>query len=90
MGPLDLAVHVAGFLAPAVFLALALPLAARLLWRGRVGAPMAWQCLAVFAAGALVLLAGLWGFGRDGKMATYGSLVFAAASVQWLAVRGWK
>ena len=35
----------------------------------------------------LVLLCGLVVFGRDGKMATYASLVLACASSQWLLLR---
>jgi hypothetical protein len=90
MGPLDLLPHLLGFMAPAFFLALALPTAAR--WLLRRPAPMAWwlQVAVVFAAGLLVLGAGLWWFGRDGKMATYAALVAVAASVQWLAMRAWR
>jgi len=42
------------------------------------------------AVGAAVLLAGLWVFGRDGKMLTYAALVLAGASCQWLLQRGWR
>jgi hypothetical protein len=35
----------------------------------------------------LVLLGGLWFFGRDGKMATYVVLVLASGSSQWLLSR---
>ena len=33
---------------------------------------------------------GLWLFGRDGKMASYGAMVVACASTQWWAVRARK
>jgi len=89
MGPLDFSLHLLGFLAPAFTLALTLPLAAR--WLLRPSARPFWQQgAAVFAAGALVLLAGLWWFGRDGKMATYAALVLATGTAQWFASAGWR
>jgi len=48
-------------------------------------------CLAVNSAVTLlVLLGGLWFFGRDGKMASLAALVLASASAQWLLERGWR
>jgi hypothetical protein len=41
-------------------------------------------------AGVAVLVAGLWYFGVDGKMATYAALVVAIAGCQWLSSRAWK
>jgi hypothetical protein len=38
----------------------------------------------------LVLLAGLWFFGRDGKMLTYAALVVASATVQWVMLGLWR
>jgi hypothetical protein len=91
MGPTDQFFHLAGFLAPALFLAIVLPGLSRLLLRKASPLIRFWpQVAVVFAASAGVLLAGLWWFGRDGKMATYGALVVAAATVQWLLVRGWR
>ena len=89
MGPIDLLLHLAGFAAPAFFLALLLPVGSRWLLR-RPGGRWWLQAALVFAAGLAVLAAGLWFFGRDGKMATYAALVATAASVQWLAARAWK
>jgi hypothetical protein len=37
-----------------------------------------------------VLVGGLFVFGRDGKMLTYGLLVVAVATTQWLSGRGWR
>ena len=37
-----------------------------------------------------VLLAGLWWFGRDAKMATYAALVVVMALCQWVFSRGWR
>jgi hypothetical protein len=72
-----------------VVLALAVPAASRFLLRG--AAAGYWRQAAwVFAATATVLAAGLWWFGRDGKMATYAVLVLAAATAQWLSARAWK
>jgi hypothetical protein len=41
-------------------------------------------------AGAAAIVLGLWLFGHDGKMLTYGALVLACASSQWLQARGWR
>ena len=91
MGPTDQFLHAAGFLAPALFLAIVLPTLSRLLLRK--AAPLAgfWpQAALVFAAGAGVLVAGLLWFGRDGKMATYAALVAVTGTVQWLLMRAWR
>lgn len=90
MGPIDFLVHLTSFLAPALFLGLALPPAARLLLPGRPGGRFRLQAALVALAAAAVLAGGLWWFGRDGKMATYAAAVLAAASTQWLLVRAWK
>ena len=37
-----------------------------------------------------VLVGGLWVFGVDGKMATYGACVLVAAALQWVLARGWR
>ena len=42
------------------------------------------------AVGVLVLLVGLWFFGRDGKMATYAALVTLVALSQWATGRQWR
>lgn len=81
--------HLLNFAAPALAVALGVALAARLFRLDRSG--RSWWVLAAinFVAGLVVLLGGLWYFGRDGKMATYAALVLAVASVQWLAGRAW-
>lgn len=76
--------HLAGFLAPALALALMLSLAPR--WRAagrkaRLGWPVSVALL--FGVGALVLLAGLAFYGRDAKMATYLALVLAQGTLGW-------
>jgi hypothetical protein len=90
---LDLALHGLNFIAPAWFLALALWLVARF-------GPRAWMASRTLSAGvhvvvlglwgSAVLLGGLWWLGVDGKMATYGALVIAMATAQWLLSRGWR
>jgi len=83
--------HLLNFLAPALCLPLLLWPMARLAFGRPAGAPRWWVQWGVQAAvGVAVLLAGLWVFGRDGKMLTYAALVLAGASCQWLLQRGWR
>jgi len=90
VSPLELARHLLSFLAPAVVVAVLVALAARIALP-RASRPAWWPSVAVNTlAGAGVLAAGLWIFGRDGKMATYGALVIAVATVQWVIGRGWR
>lgn len=90
MGPSALVLHLAGFVAPAFFVALAVALGARWVGGGVSGSRWWVQAALNFIAGVLVLAAGLWYFGVDGKMATYAGLVAAIASVQWLGSRAWN
>ena len=80
--------HLLNLVAPAAALALLLPLCARVFWSKTAESP-AWiaQAAINFIVGCAVLLLGLWGFGRDGKMLTYTALVLACASSQWWLVR---
>ena len=78
--PVDLLWHLGGLVAPALGLAL-------LLWpavafgRRRTGR---WSALAwLVLAGVLVLIAGLIGFGRDGRMATYAAMVVTQGTLVW-------
>ena len=89
MGLVDAIWHLLNLFGPAVGMALIAPALAKLLWRRDLRS-VAWRSLAgwTFAAGALVLLAGLVVLGRDGRMATYGALVVVAAAVLWW--RGWR
>ena len=90
MNPLDLLVHLLSFAAPALAVAFFVALGARLVFR-EGHRPGWWASLAAnTVAGLLALGAGLWWFGRDGKMATYAVLVVAVATAQWLAGRGWR
>ena len=86
MGPLDLMNHLLNFAAPAVFVGFFLALAAPWVLRTgpRRGSLVA--CVLVNSiCGVCALLAGLWFFGNDGKMASYLALLFASAASQfWL------
>jgi hypothetical protein len=84
MGPLDVIWHVANLFVPAVGLGTLAAAAAKLLWRREL-AGVGWRHLALPActACALVTLAGLAGFGHDGRMATYGAMVGICALTLW-------
>ena len=91
MGPLDVLFHLFNFVAPALFTGMMLALAARYVLRqksARLSLPA--QAAINSIAGVAVLAAGLWYFGRDGKMATYTALVVVCATSQWLAGRHWR
>ena len=91
MGFLDLLHHLLGFAAPALVVALVVTLAAPLvLPRTKAGPGWGARFAVNSAAGLVALAAGLWYFGRDGKMATYAALVLAVASAQWLLARAWR
>ena len=91
MGFFDATNHLLNFLAPAAGVALFLVLCSVFLDR-KVPKPKVFiaQAATIFVACGVCLVAGLWFFGRDGKMATYGLMVLTAATVQWLLQKGWK
>ena len=84
MGPLDALWHLLNLFGPAVGMALIAPSLAKFLWRRELR-PVPWRALAgwVASAGAVVQLAGLVLWGRDGRMATYAALVLATAGALW-------
>jgi hypothetical protein len=91
MGPLDLLLHLMGFLAPAAAVALLVSAMSRVLMPKRAVARSWRASFAIdFIAGAAVLVLGLVLFGRDGKMLTYTALVLACASTQWALMKGWR
>ncbi|OIQ69402.1 hypothetical protein GALL_489980 [mine drainage metagenome] len=88
MGFFALVNHAVNFLAPAVWLALWLPLVSCFLMKKKLVARTLYaQAVIQLIVGCLVLGAGLVVFGHDGKMATYLALVVLGASSQWLMSR---
>ncbi|MBA4265962.1 MAG: hypothetical protein C0453_12840 [Comamonadaceae bacterium] len=80
MTAIAFALHLAGFLAPAVMTGMLLWLFAGQ-WRAKRGRGLGLGLLIV--AGTVVLFAGLAYFGRDGKMATYAALVLVQGTLVW-------
>lgn len=91
MGPIDFLWHLLSFAAPAASVALLVALAARLLFPRRPETGSWWLHAAINSvAGLIALGAGLWYFGTDGKIASYGALVGAVATSQWICARAWR
>lgn len=87
----DLALHVANFFAPGVFLALSISVLSRFLWRKRSLALNWWAGTAIqLIVCCSILVGGLLVFGVDGKMATYAALALGCGLAQWLLIRGWR
>jgi len=78
--------HLLNFFAPAAFLAVALGLGA---WVLRIPRSLPlWTGIGLnFVLGCVVLGTGLALTGSDGKLTTYGALVLAMGSFQWLLRR---
>jgi hypothetical protein len=84
-----LILHLVNFVMPAVAMAVFMPLAGRWVMgpgRHRILRHMAWHAL----LGAGVLSVGLVVQGHDGTMATYGTLVVVAGTLEWVLRRGWS
>lgn len=83
--------HLLSFLAPALGVGFLVALAGPLL-AGRQASFRRWWAQAAInsVAGALVLAAGLWWWGVDGKMASYAALVVVIATCQWLLGGAWR
>ena len=91
MGPLALLNHAINFVAPAVWLALLLPLLSSFVMKKRaVALTLRAQVAINFAFGLLALVLGLAIFGRDGKMLTYLAVVLVSATSQWVLLKGWR
>jgi hypothetical protein len=91
MGLFDIVNHFSNFTAPAAFVAIFTAFFARTVLPGKARLPgfrrLATYC---FLAAFVALVAGLWSFGRDGKMASYAAMVLACATVPWVLSRGWR
>jgi hypothetical protein len=84
LSPLDAIWHLLNLFGPAAGMALITPALAKLMWwRGLKGVGWARLGLRVFAACALVTVAGLIVFGHDGKIATYAAMVGACTLTLW-------
>ena len=88
MSPLDAFWHLANLFGPAIGIGLIAPTLAMLLWLGKLKG-MRWTGAVLWIASgcALVTVAGLLIFGRDGRMATYAAMVLVASATLWW--RGW-
>ena len=87
----DIYFHLLNFAAPALGVALLLPLLGRPFFKSKAALLPWWgQMLVNALVGVAVLWASLWWLGRDGKMMGYALMVLATASSQWLLVRGWR
>ena len=86
MGPLDLINHLLNFAAPAVLVGFFLALVAPWVLRGSTARRPRVACgLVNSLCGLAALMAGLWFFGNDGKMASYLALLAVSAASQfWL------
>jgi hypothetical protein len=91
MGPLDIANHLLNFVAPAAALAVLMVLAGWI-FKPKSAPALVWyaQAAILFVVCVATLAAGLWWWGRDGRMATYAALVVVAGTCQWLLIRGWR
>ena len=88
MSPLDILIHLLNFAAPALGVALAVAALSRIFTRNRPpGLAIHSQAAINFVVCLMVLSIGLWFFGRDGAMATYGAMLFFVASSQWVMNR---
>lgn len=88
MGFLNLFNHLFNFVAPALVVGVMLALVAPFLYKKKLSAHALLAQTAInFVVSAVVLVAGLWFFGRDAKMATYGAMLLAVATAQALAMR---
>ncbi len=91
MDPLDIVFHLAGFIAPALAVALLVAAAVRITGPRQAKRRSWWAQSAINSiVGVAILAAGLWYFGVDGKMATYAALVVAVATCQWACSRAWR
>ena len=91
MGLPDLLNHLLNFFAPAFWVALLVTLFALFFMKNKAPAGVFIRSAAInFFVGCLVLGAGLWLFGRDGKMSTYAVMTLFCATSQWILQRGWR
>ena len=91
MGSLELLIHLLNFVAPAFWVAMLMPLVARMFIRKSPVTPALYTQAAInFLVSGVVLGLGLWFFGHDGKLSTYLGMTLVCATSQWLMLRGWR
>jgi len=93
MGTLEHLIHAINFMAPAWWMAFVCAFLDRFMlgsWLPASRWSVTKQTMCGGVLGTGVLMGGLWLWGADGKMATYGALVVACATVQWLMCQGWR
>ena len=90
MGPIDFLLHLANLFAVSLLFGGVAAGGAKLIWRQALAGVEWWRLAAwVAGAGAVVTVAGLVVFGRDGRMATYALMVPAGAlALAWAGFRG--
>ena len=87
MGFLDLLNHLFNFVAPGLAVGVLLALVAPFIYRKKLVARVFIAQAAInFVVSAAVLVAGLWFFGRDAKMASYAAMLVAGSVAQALAM----
>lgn len=91
MGTLNLLMHLLNFAAPAFGMAALMLGFTLVLNRNRPAVISGWVQLGLnFGVGLATLALGLWFFGRDGMVATYGALVVGVATSQWVINKSWR
>jgi hypothetical protein len=89
MGPIDVFWHLLNLFVPALGLGALAAVASKLLWRRETRALPWWRlALGASAAAAAATVGGLLWFGQDGRIASYGAMVVAAALSLWWEVFG--
>ena len=87
----DILLHLLGFALPGFFVGFFMVFAMPMVWPRRPSVISMPVQLALHTVLTLtVSLAGLWWFGRDGKVATYGAVVLMAATAQWAFSGAWR
>ena len=88
MGVVDFTVHLLNFAAPALFIALLVVLLSRILVKKQAVA-LVWYAQAAinYIVCMVLMLTGLWYFGRDGTIASYAAMVLGCATSQWWMLR---
>jgi uncharacterized membrane protein HdeD (DUF308 family) len=91
MGLFALLNHLINLLAPALVVGPLLAVVAPLVQKkAALRHSWLWHSVLNVLAGVLALLAGLWFFGHDGKMASYMAMLVCCATAQFAAVKGWR